>query len=218
MSMPKDFSEDGAAGAGGPPQGTSGTFGNSSASQGGAIPSNWMANGALAPNGYGGVWDGTQITADQASQKYGAGAVGDGALQGLGFEGGGSIPDADGDQDGDQDGGAPAMPAGGGSSDRIALALATVDSALSYGRSKHGLPADSDTTDSNQPQQMAQNRLPSVPGTQSESGIKPVQPMPGPLPPTANPFGKRTMGANEPGDGEDTQPTIPTDDGDEETA
>lgn len=34
-------------------------------------------------------------------------------------------------------------------------------------------------------------RMPSVPGTPSNSGVKPVQPMPGPLPPTNNPFGKR---------------------------
>lgn len=41
-----------------------------------------------------------------------------------------------------------------------------------------------------QPQQMASN-MPTIPGSQSNSGIPPAQPMPGPLPPTSNPFGKR---------------------------
>jgi hypothetical protein len=40
------------------------------------------------------------------------------------------------------------------------------------------------------PQQMAAN-MPMLPGSQSNSGIPPQQPMPGPLPPTSNPFGKR---------------------------
>jgi hypothetical protein len=33
--------------------------------------------------------------------------------------------------------------------------------------------------------------MPMIPGNQSESGRPPLQPAPGPLPPTSNPFGKR---------------------------
>lgn len=230
MSMPKDFSEDGAAGASGPPQGTSGTFGTSSS--GGAIPQSWLANGALAPNGYGGVWNGNQITQQQASDKFGAGALAQGAL-GLMFEGGGTVPDQD-------DAGAGADPSSGdptsGTGDPISLALTTVDNALAYGRKLNGLPSsggDSQqaaampTIPGNQsntpgpyqpgqprPQQQAAN-MPMQPSSQSESGVKPIQPMPGRLPPTSNPFGKRAD--NDQGDGDDSAPTIPTDD-DEETA
>lgn len=240
MSMPKDFSEDGAAGASGPPQGTSGTFGNSSS--GGAIPQNWLSNGALAPNGYGGVWNGNQITQQQASDEFGAGALGQGAL-GLMFEDGGTVPDQDdagagADPSGDTPGGDPTS----GTGDPISLALTTVDNALAYGRKLNGLPSSggdsqqaaamptipgnqSDTPGPYQPgqprpQQQAAN-MPMQPPSQSESGVKPLQPMPGRLPPTSNPFGKRTA-ANEPGDGDgdgdDTTPTIPTGDDEEETA
>ncbi len=60
-------------------------------------------------------------------------------------------------------------------------ALASVGSAMNYGRRSHGLGGD---------EQQAAAAMPTTPGTQSESG-KRQQPMPGPLPPTQNPFGKR---------------------------
>lgn len=59
-------------------------------------------------------------------------------------------------------------------------ALAAVRGALDYGRRRHGLIGG----------QQEAGRMPAVPGTPSESG-KREQPMPGPLPPTQNPFGKR---------------------------
>lgn len=49
--------------------------------------------------------------------------------------------------------------------------------------------------------------MPTVPGGQSESGVKPLQPAPGKLPPTSNPFGKR-MAANMP-----TQPASQSESG-----
>lgn len=54
-----------------------------------------------------------------------------------------------------------------------------------------------------QPGQQA-SRMPSVPGSQSDSGIAPQQPAPGPLPPTSNPFGKRAE-TGEPDEPEQTQ-------------
>jgi hypothetical protein len=114
-----------------------------------------------------------------------------GSSQQLMFDGGGSVPDQDDMSD----------QTNSGLGDRISLALATVDSALAYGRKLNGLGGDSgmdEGEDSSQapPQQMAQdsygnNRMPAVPGSQSNSGVPPIQPMPGPLPPTSNPFGKR---------------------------
>lgn len=66
----------------------------------------------------------------------------------------------------------------GGGDNLVGLALASVDSALAYGRNKYGLGGD---------QQTAAN-LPARPGTQSPNAPGPA---PGPLVPTANPFGKR---------------------------
>ena len=129
---------------------------------------------------------------------------------GLSFADGGSMPDtggSSGDATGDATGGT------NDNSDLVSLALATVDSALQYGRQKYGLgdgdqqqagamptiPGNQSNTPGPyvpqqprpQPQQVAAN-MPTVPGSQSNSGIPPQQPMPGPLPPTSNPFGKRT--------------------------
>lgn len=93
------------------------------------------------------------------------------------LEDGGAIPD----EGGDMAGGADAGDVGS----LLALALSSVDQGLSYGRKKYGLSQDGG-------QQMASmQRTPMVPGNQSESGIPRPQPMPGPLPPTSNPFGKR---------------------------
>lgn len=223
MSMPKDFSEDGAAGASGPPQGTAGTFGNYSLAGSGQKMTDLQAlqafgPGALAPGAYS-----TDPSSSSMNMFANSGSVM--------FEDGGVVPDAD-------DAGAGANPNGGdptsGTGDPITLALTTVDNALAYGRKLNGLP-DGGQQDAaampmipgNQsqtpgpykpgqprPQQMAAN-MPMQPASQSESGVKPIQPMPGRLPPTSNPFGKRAD--NDQGDGDDSAPTIPTDD-DEETA
>jgi hypothetical protein len=239
MSMPKDFSEDGASGAVGGAANTAnlgnGTFTPTPAE---------MGNGALAPDGWGGVWNEphNDLTDQQAMSEYGAGAFGNGAL-GLMFDDGGVVPD----QDPNDDGGQPPDPnadMNGQVNDRIALALTSVDSALQYGRNKHGLPADSGMNEGSsqqaaampmipgnqsetpgpykpqqpQPQKMAAN-MPAAPASQSESGAPRQLPAPGPLPPTSTPFGQRQgqpygrVADNS--DGDDDTPTIPSD---EETA
>jgi hypothetical protein len=74
----------------------------------------------------------------------------------------------------------------------INAALGVVGDVLAYGRKLHGIGGEQQTA----------ARMPTVPGNQSESGIPRPQPMPGPLPPTSNPFGKRTEGeAEEPEEG-----------------
>lgn len=83
---------------------------------------------------------------------------------------GGEVPDSG---DGSQ---------GGGMDDLLAMALSSVDQGLDYGRKKHGLMQTADAS---------MSRTPMIPGNPSESGIPRPQPMPGPLPPTSNPFGKR---------------------------
>lgn len=188
MSMPKDFSEDGASGAIGGSAGTA-NLGN------GTTGFN-TSNGALAPNGFGGVFGGKQISDAQAEQQYGAGALAGGALNGFGgqfdqnpstsdansnglnfmFDDGGVVPE----QDPNDDGGQPADPnasMNGQVNDRIALALTSVDSALQYGRTKHGLPGDSGM-DEGPGQQAA--AMPMIPGNQSETPgpYKPQQPNP----------------------------------------
>jgi hypothetical protein len=110
-------------------------------------------------------------------------------VQGLQFSTGGAIPDDDGsDQSNNDSDGTP------GQSDAISQALSSVDDILSYGRSLYGLGDQSN----GQAIDTASN-MPSVPGNQSNSGRPPVQPMPGPLPPTSNPFGKRADGGSDSG-------------------
>lgn len=82
---------------------------------------------------------------------------------------------------------APAM-GGSGFGGQLTAALKAVNAALMFGRQRYGLVQ--------QQQQQAMNRMPTVPGTQSESGRRQM-PMPGPLPPTNNPFGKRVEAAPE---------------------
>jgi hypothetical protein len=131
------------------------------------------------------------------------------------FEDGGAIDDTD---------GSPQQ-------DHISKALETVDQVLAFGRKLHGLGGgdnegaidtaaampmipgnQSETPGPYRPggggQKMAAN-MPSIPGSQSESGRPPQQPMPGPLPPTSNPFGKRADAGNDPdqdGDDDSGQP------------
>lgn len=110
---------------------------------------------------------GSVITPEQAAQYHIRSNLGRTSM----FEDGGAVPDDGSD--------------GGDVGSLLALALSSVDAGLDYGRKKYGLKQDGG-------QQMAQmQRTPMVPGNQSESGIPRPQPMPGPLPPTSNPFGKR---------------------------
>ena len=229
MSMPKDFSEDGAFGANGGGDPGSGTFGTGTASSGPISDTDAVSrfgagaldNGALGtPNGY---QPPNQVSDATAASRFGAGALGEGNL-GMSFSDGGAIDDTD---------GSPAQ-------DRISKALGTVDSVLAFGRKLHGLGGNeeddgtipgaqagampmipgnqSETPGPYRPgqggQTMAAN-MPSVPGSQSNSGQRPPQPMPGPLPPTSNPFGKRADAGDGDGDDDDQGGAINTD---EETA
>lgn len=148
---------------------------------------------------------------------------------GLAFAGGGAIEDTNGSPE----------------QDAVSKALDSVDAVLAYGRKLHGLgggnqeaggiqTADVDNSLNSRrwqnappmsntigqpirqpaPTKTAAN-MPAQPPSQSESGVKPIQPMPGPLPPTSNPFGKRAD-AGDDGDQDNQQPgAINTD---EETA
>ncbi len=78
----------------------------------------------------------------------------------------------------------------------LSRALASVQSVLAFGRKLHGLGGEPDQEEG--AMEMA-GRMPTTPGTPSESGMPRTQPMPGPLPPTNNPFGKRAEA--EPEDG-----------------
>lgn len=193
--MPLSFDQDGASGASqpAPQQGGNNSFGvqqNPAGQAGWALAS--AGGGSMINNGTG--------------QTYSPGAanlpVGEMNSMALMFEDGGEVPDAQDDDTPDiadpNDQNNPSQsqgatnPTSGVSDqlgDRIALALSTVDSALSYGRKLNGLPGDSGNDEG--PGQQASN-MPMVPGTQSESGQR-TQPDPGPLPPTSNPFGQRTV-------------------------
>lgn len=214
--MPKDFSEDGAFGAsGGGSQ--PGSFGSGAASSGNISDSEALTNfgsHALDNGRLGGSFNTptNMISGAAAAAQFGPGAMGAGNL-GFSFAEGGAI--------GDDTDGSPAQ-------DRISKALDTVDAVLAFGRKLHGLGGNEEddgaikgtqtaaampTIPGNQSetpgpykpgqggQQMAAN-MPSVPGSQSNSGQRPPQPMPGPLPPTSNPFGKRADAGDGDGDGD----------------
>lgn len=136
-----------------------------------------------------------------------SGAAPQGVNPAFSFADGGAIDDGSGSS-GDQ--------LGNSIQASINQALGTVDSVLQFGRKLHGLGGGDDSdSDGAIPGQQAsmgyQNgRMPAVPGNASDSGVKPIQPMPGPLPPASNPFGKRadagdTSGAIDTGDDESDQ-------------
>ncbi len=172
MSMPKDFSQDGASGAVGGAANTA-NLGNGTqqiSPQQAAIDfgAGALGNGALAPQGWGGEYGSSPMSDAQASQQFGSGALAGGNLS-LMFEDGGIVPD-DPSADPYADGGQPQDPNGeqdGSINDRIALALTSVDSALAYGRQKNGLPADGGMDEGNGSQQAA--AMPMIPGNQSET-------------------------------------------------
>lgn len=217
---PRPFSQDGAVGA------SDGTVSPTSTTGALADPSNawrntghWSSNGVYSPDilsdsqvqqllnanpieGYSGSNTSSTTPGSQALQND-AYSYSSPLAQNTGgfyrsaafFEDGGSMPDISNDTSGN---------------DLVSLALATVDSALEYGRNKYGLGAGGTQQAS---------AIPMVPGSQSESGTR-TQPSPGPLPPTSNPFGRRPtrpLGQNEDSSGQQTAGAIP-DDQDQEAA
>lgn len=191
--MAKPFADDGAAGASGIPDAdASPSFGGGSG--GGSTPTLQTGN----------------ISDAQAIDQFGPGALANGALNGVGgnfsqgpapttsasdvpagwtntigtfFEQGGGVPDDSG--------------SGADGSDPMSSALNTVDQVLQFGYSKYGLGGQQDQGGGIQEANASYSngRMPAVPGSQSNSGVPPLQPQPGPLPPTSNPFGKRAEGA-----------------------
>lgn len=115
--------------------------------------------------------------------KFGAGGFGGPGAQlsgpppGFMFAQGGEVEGAD-----EQFGFDP-MASQGDLVERLAAARATVKGAMDFGRKQNGLE-----------QLAGLNRMPTVPASQSESGIPPERPFPR-LEPTKNPFGKRAEGA-----------------------
>lgn len=102
-----------------------------------------------------------------------------------------------------------------GQNDAISRALQSVTEVLNFGRQRYGLSGGGDNEGNtntaaampmipgnqsntpgpykpaDKPAGQKQAAMPAIPGNPSESGIQRPQPMPGPLPPTSNPFGKR---------------------------
>ena len=205
--MPKSFAEDGAVGAGtggsaGPvnpptPTVSNGFVGSDSGGStgSGAIP-DYAAGSAAHMAGRFPTSDAAASRARPGTfwQDYwgqnpdAAPVMADGRR--LMFEDGGEVPDQTNEL-----------------GDLLSLALTSVDQGLNYGRQKHGLM-----------KQAAMTRMPGAPGNQSESGAPRPLPMPGPLPPTQNPFGqRRQFGMND--SDADEQGGIPDNDEDDtETA
>lgn len=99
-------------------------------------------------------------------------------------------------------------PMGGGFGSQLAGAVKAVQEALTHGRKRYGIMGGQEQ------QEAGLKRVPAIPGNPSESDQPREQPMPGPLPPTSKPFGKRADAGDQPAEGE--QEAISTDD--EETA
>lgn len=213
--MAKSFTLDGAAGAGGPAQSTAPAPGatSSSASSASSTPTapNLDPGGAIYasnPAAGGSSGGGEQFPASGSSStaaglpEGGLAPLASGAAPATGsgapalypgggnfFAQGGGVPD-DGDGDNDQSQNQGQGQQADPMSSVLQRALGSVDQVLQYGYQQYGLSTGAPADGSGGGQQMASN-MPTVPGTQSNSGIPPQQPMPGPLPPTSNPFGKR---------------------------
>lgn len=179
---PRNFSEDGAVGAntngvsgGGNFGQAAGSFGNDDSGM--TLPAaGGGSDMSVGHSGGGGPFVGAADQQTGQAGYWGGNAQG---VAGLGFEDGGAVPE---DDDTDPNATDPQGSAMGASlQSSINSAMKSVQDALSYGRQLHGLGGG---------QQQA-SRMPAQPGNQSESGAPRQQPMPGPLPPTSNPFGKR---------------------------
>lgn len=129
------------------------------------------------------------------------------------YAAGGSVPGAI-----DEDADSPMMNTFGAQLDNdIRGALSVVNRVLNFGRKANGLPEVQSSDEGQAPQEGIETE-----GEQEMAGMLPSkpfsetpkpQPMPGPLPPTQNPFGKRQQFSEaEPEGGEEAIPT------DEETA
>lgn len=224
---PRSFSEDGAFGAAGTPTGgtsvtdpgSSTVDWNSTNLAGHGNPQMWSDPGKgsssiandnpmFAPQGADGSWNGLKPGQSTFAPSDGSGIqhqytnASGRSPYGLMFAEGGAIED---DLDGSINGSPP--------QDAIMKALSTVDGVLAFGRKLHGLgEGDNGAIKGTQ----VAGRMPSVPGTPSDSGVRQPQPMPGPLPPTSNPFGKRVSENQDQGDqGDDGKGAIDTE---EETA
>lgn len=141
-----------------------------------------------ADNDFGGT---AGIVPDQTTQLR----AGDGSRGVQYYAAGGAIDEATGD--------VGMGPMAGSFSQQLSAAVKAVRDTLAEGRRRYGVDQEK--------QEASLNRIPTRPGTQSESGREPEQPMPGPLPPARNPFGKRAETEED-----EQQEAIPTDD--EETA
>lgn len=235
--MARNFSEDGAVGAGqvpsgnfgeGPASGTNSTLSgfsnNDSGMFGGSDPSapgisntfNGQADGGAAYNPSTGMVSGSDaygrsatghspVSGDTGQIGLAQTSTGDHGFfgemnpAGLSFADGGAIPEGDEDDPNATDPQGSAL--GQSLQNSINAAMQSVQQALSYGRNLHGLGGG----------QQEAAAMPSVPGNQSESGIPRERPMPGPLPPTSTPFGKRAdAGAIDDGDTENAaMPSVP---------
>lgn len=111
-----------------------------------------------------------------------------------GYAGGGAIDETTGD--------VGMGPMGGGFASQLAAAVKACQEALAEGRRRYGVGQEEQQEASMKP------RTPMRPGNPSDSGFEREQPMPGPLPPTQNPFGKRAEVEDEPKQEE----AIPTED------
>lgn len=141
--------------------------------------------GGIPNDGFGGI-DNPSAIADIQRYRGMSGEWSSGPA--LAFAEGGAIDEASGDVN--------VGGMGGNFSAQLAQAVKACRDVLDHGRQKYGLGQEKE-------QQEAANRIPVSPGTQSESGMPKEQPMPGQLPPTKNPFGKRADAGEE---------AIPTDD------
>lgn len=236
MALPKSFADDGAFGAqasgivGAPPAPSPFSTPSGSGFDSPALP----YTGAIGNQGgfdsdpNPGAFNGANNTAPMDSAPSGGGLspAPSGGFGGGGFD---SFPSNSGGGMSPAGGAAPASPVGlafedGGAvegddsngspqQDAISKALDTVDQVLAFGRKQHGLGGDDE---SGGIQMAANTRMPAQPPSQSESGVKPIQPMPGPLPPTSNPFGKRADAGND--NDQDDQPQSGGIDTDEDTA
>lgn len=119
-----------------------------------------------------------------------------------GFAGGGAIDE--------MTGAVPMSPMGGSFGAQLDAAVRAVNEALTYGRKRHGIMGGREQ------EEAGLNRMPMTPGNPSDSGLPKERPMPGPLPPTQNPFGKRVSEA-QPEEEFEGEEAIPTEE-DEETA
>lgn len=166
---------------------------------------NWTADGrpdagnpfgSPVQNPSGANWDASGITAFGQQVPTSPSAVG------LAFADGGAIPGADGDEDDTDPNATDPQGSALGQSMQTSInaAMQTVQAALSYGRNLHGLGGGD--------QQAA--AMPMQPGNQSNSGAPRQQPMPGPLPPTANPFGKRADAGGAIDEGSDQTAAMPS--------